>query len=91
MNQRRFNEIAAMIFKRLEDHEKENTVCILPINDRHLDTTRCIPILKEVADVFGVDVGELNDVLGEMIDTNTLFIVPNRSGKWGTIIYSKRL
>lgn len=90
MNSKRFNEISEMIFTRLENHDKENTVCILPIKDKHLDHERCVPILEEVAKIFGVDAGELNEVLGEMIDTNTLFAVPNKSGKWGTIIYSKR-
>lgn len=90
MNQKRFDEIATMIFKRLDDHEYENTVCILPIKDKHLDHERCVPILEDVGKLFGVDVGELNNVLSEMIDTNTLFIVPNKSGRWGTIIYSKR-
>lgn len=90
INQKRFDEISTMIFKRLEDHEKDNTSCILPIIDKHLDHKRCVPILDEVSKEFGIEPKELENVLSELIDTNTLFIVPNKSGRWGMIVYEKR-
>ncbi len=90
MNQKRFGEISEMIFKRLDEHEKTNTVCLLPMSNGHLDNAQCIPILEEVAEVFKLDVEELNEVLNKLINTDVLLLVPNKSGRWGLIIYSKR-
>jgi len=86
MDQKRFDEISEMIFKRLKSHGKDNTSCILPIIDKHLDHEKCIPILDEVSEEFGVDPKELGIVLSELVDTGSLFIVPNKSGRWGMII-----